>query len=296
MKKSLFRAPWLWIGIISVIILTIGNFDRKVNAENSWDQIIEDAPGHSTFVVGFINELKGITVGYMGECHYTIDGGKTWPEGNNQSMCRYGLEIINDKVAWTSGNGSNVRFTLDGGVNWNEAQNYGKFGPLHCRFLSFYNETSGWIASPTQLGATIDQGKTWQDIALPADVKEVKAIDLRSPQKGYLLDSNGFLYISGDFGKTWEKRTLGISMGDYINVTSMSPTVAMRFMDDNHGKVIIRQKTPGQTWIELDTADGGKTWQSSAVPGNFGTIFLTRDGRFLSLINSTGTIQLFRKH
>ena len=91
----------------------------------SWEVVFETEPlPHKATAIGFLNENFGITAGYAGEVHYTVDGGISWPLAANSSMCRFGLDILDDKVAWTIGNGGNVRLSKDGGRTWQAVELY----------------------------------------------------------------------------------------------------------------------------------------------------------------------------
>src|SRR5512143_1438269 len=111
---------------------------------------------HAVYYAGFMNESFGMTVGYGGEVHYTNDGGASWPQAANSSKCRFGLEIVDDQVAWHCGNGGHVRKSTDGGKTWQAVADFGPSEPNQCRFLSFLDDTTGWAATPSQLAATND--------------------------------------------------------------------------------------------------------------------------------------------
>ncbi len=268
----------------------------SASAAERWNLVLQFSVDHPVTMTGFQNDRFGLTVGYAGESHYTNDAGKTWPEGNNQSQCRYGLEIVNDKVAWSSGNGANIRYTTDGGSNWYGAQDFGGFVPSHCRYMSFIDEKTGWVANSIKLGFTNDQGQHWQVVALPAEVNEIKAVDLRTAQDGCLMDQNGMLFSTNDAGKTWWKTSLGLNAADYYLKPTNTTTAAMRFFDAAHGVVIVRQLKPVNQWLQLTTSDGGKTWNRQVVPGKIGTIFLTRDGQYVTITDSMGVIEVYRRN
>ncbi len=66
-----------------------------------------------------MNESLGVTVGLDGEVHYTTDGGKSWPDANNNSMCRYVLDFVDKDTVWHCGNNGDIGISTDGGRNWN---------------------------------------------------------------------------------------------------------------------------------------------------------------------------------
>jgi photosystem II stability/assembly factor-like uncharacterized protein len=79
-------------------------------------QVVETASfSHPVYYGGFMDESFGITVGYTGEIHYITDGGVNWPQAQNPSMCRFGLDIVDSQTAWNCGNGGHVHVSIDGG-------------------------------------------------------------------------------------------------------------------------------------------------------------------------------------
>lgn len=246
----------------------------------NWKIIVDETPYHPCTMAGFETKDYGITVGYAGEVHYTKDGGKTWPRASSFSMCRFGLEIVNDKVAWHCGNQGNVRYTLDGGMIWNSATNFGSNEPDHCRFLSFIDEKTGWIGSPYDLASTHDGGRTWNVITLPKECADISAIDLRSPRDGYIFDSRGFLFITNDGAKTWTKQSIGLDKGQTLMLL-YTPSAAMRFINAEQGIIAYYQK--GKGVMAKLTEDGGRTWKEESVIKNMGGLYLSKNGQLLTV-------------
>ncbi len=254
-----------------------------------WQVAEKISYSHAVNYAGFLNKSFGITVGYAGETHYTTDGGATWPLAANSSMCRFGLEIVDDQVAWHCGNGGHVRKSTDGGKTWQAVANFGPNEPNQCRFLSFLDATTGWAATPSQLAATNDGGTTWQDVALPEGILSILAISLRTPQDGYLLGSSGKLYVTADGGKSWTPQALGFTKNAFPGKMP-SPLATMRFTDEKHGMVIMsrgNQEDGFYIWSEY-TDDGGATWREDKVPVAKGipNLYLSRDGSILTVLDT----------
>jgi len=259
-------------------------------AQGAWQIVGTSAYTHAVDYAGFMDGSFGITVGYAGEVHYTIDGGTTWPRATNTSMCRFGLEIVNEKVAWHCGNGGHVRLSTDGGQTWQQVANFGPSEPNQCRFLSFLDDTTGWAATPALLGATNDGGQTWTEIALPEGLEMIAAMQLRTAQDGYLLGSNGSLYVTADGGQSWTAQALDFT-GDAYLAKNTSPIVAMRFMDETHGIIALPRGNADEgfyVWSAY-TEDGGVTWRHDKTPLEKGIpfVYLSRDGLTLTVLNKS---------
>ncbi|CDM70451.1 Hypothetical protein CM240_3334 [Clostridium bornimense] len=276
MKKIL-----LLLGVMMIITNSIGCGNEK--AKNDWNEFKTVTVSNQSYIGGFNDENFGITVGYAGESKYSTDGGKTWSEGKNSSLCRFGLAIINDKVAYSCGNGSNVRKTKDGGKTWEAIKDFGKSEPNQCRYLSFINENEGIIASPEQLGITKDSGKEWIDITLPKDIGNILGIFYSDKKVIYIVDSNKKIYISKNAGDTWESKDL---KADDMNTTvSSESALAIHFDDENNGRVFYY--TSELVVKSVVTKDGGSTWKDEKVQEVCGqAMFLSQDGKLLSVNSS----------
>ena len=257
----------------------------------SWT-VLHDLDAHRTGMAGFLDDSLGITVGHLGEAHYTTDGGQTWAWGasNTGGTCLYGLDIVNENLAWSVGYRGKVRVSTDGGQTWQS-------GPLLSAekgyYISFLDDRTGWTASFEQLWATSD-AETWTEITLPQGVDKIAAIALRTPSDGYLLDYAGALYVTQDGGDSWAARTLELGNERVID-TNASP--AMRFFDAEHGLIVLRIKS-GSAIVVLRTADGGETWEEESVPVEIESyqmkLFLSPDGISLTITAQEGKIVVLR--
>lgn len=273
MKKHIFILLSLFILIFGLIAV------QAEEKSGSWKEVLQLVVKHPSNLAGFLNETQGITVGYAGEIHYTKDAGKTWPNAVNSSFCRFGLDIVNDKLAWNCGNAGHVRMSTDGGETWSAVSGFGDMEPDQCRFLSFVDDKNGWIASPYRFAITADGGKTWNELDSPAGNKDTAAVFLRTPNEGYMLDVSGNLYMTEDGCKTWSVRTLPLGGQKILN--SRCPVAAIQFSDVNHGSIIISQKGTICSYV---TADGGKTWAKELISDKYsGFLYLTHDGKTLTV-------------
>lgn len=297
MKK--IKKLMISIGAISIIgAMIIGCNSGKENSkveESDWEEINSPEFTHKSYIGGFLNEDFGITVGYAGEVHYTTDGGKTWPQGTNKSYCRFGMDIVNEKVAYNCGNASHVRKTLDGGENWIEVSNFGESEPNQCRYLRFIDENKGWIASPKKLGATKDGGNTWEEINLPNSGSKILAIDLVNENNGYIVSTDKKLYVTKDGGKSFDAKD--ITMDDFDDMVYSTNQIAIKFTSENKGEIFYygpEGKLKGYV-----TEDDGQTWEEEKIPDieECGPLYISNDGKYLSVNgnNASKIIVLRRK-
>lgn len=234
------------------------------------------------YIGGFYDENYGVTVGYKGNVYYTKDGGDSWTHANNNSWCRFGLCIVNDKVAYNCGNRGHVRKTTDGGENWDaEVTDYGVGEPNQCRYLSFIDENTGWIAAPKQLAMTTDGGQSYTEIKLPDGIGNILSMDLYNESTGYLIDDNNNLYMTNDKGSTWTSTAINISNID----TEIKKTNGqyLRFMDENNAVLFYLDKDNHNVKCAY-TSDAGKSWKDKEIPNVDASsgFYLSKDGKTLS--------------
>ena len=271
-------------------------FSCNENKTGTWKTIIDINPSQQVTITGFNDDNFGITAGYAGTQRYTNDGGKIWNVGQNNSWCRFGLDILNNNIAWTCGNKGHNRVTDNGGKNWKAQTDYGNMEPRQCRYISYYDENTGWLASPELLARTRDGGKTWEKIDLPQDIDKILAINLSTPETGYLLDANGIIYMTKDSAKTWERIILKIEKNNYVFYPTSASSIVMKFRDNN-GIIILRQTNPKKQFVALYTNDEGKTWRNEIIlykaPKNAKSfwdyfLYLSHDWNYLTITTGTG--------
>jgi photosystem II stability/assembly factor-like uncharacterized protein len=193
------------------------------------------------------------------------------------------MDIVDVRTIWQCGL-KNLSVSTDGGKTWKAIAD--KAGGMGC-ILTFADAKTGLFGFGNKFQMTTDGGATWKELALPQAVSKVAAISLRTPVDGYLVDDKGVLHITQDGGKTWSSRSLGLdnpgimgfASGGFINET---PQVAVRFVDADHGLVVLGLSGKA-SMIALRTTDGGKTWKEEILPAKPGTPYISHDGKFLTV-------------
>jgi len=189
----------------------------------------------------------------------------------------------------------NVSVSTDGGKTWKAIAE--KAGGMGC-IMAFADAKTGLFGFGDKFQMTADGGATWKDFTLPKGVSKVAAISLRTPANGYLIDADGVLHITQDGGATWSSRSLGLEKpsimgfgsGPFVNEI---PQAAVRFFDANRGLVALGLSgKPGL--IALRTADGGKTWKEESLPPASGAVYISRDGKFMTVNQWNKGVTLLR--
>jgi photosystem II stability/assembly factor-like uncharacterized protein len=242
---------------------------------------------------GFISDASGFAV--MGCCEgqfrHTADGAKTWSEASIQGTLS-GLEIVDDKTVWAGGEGT-VAVSRDGAGTWCRILNRGKG---NYEYLSFINAETGWVASPYELKATTDAGKTWNQIKLPKAGMEISAVCLRTAGEGWLLDSAGMVHHTVDGGGAWSSRALGLN-GERLFVVG-SPLAAIRFFDASRGTIILSLPSAPSRCLAYQTDNGGQSWKKEIVAEGviaLPRVYLTGDGTMVTLANEKKIVALRHK-
>lgn len=230
-------------------------------------------------IAGFETEKYGIAVGPDDDSRFTKNAGKTWTKAKGgDQYCRFGVDIVDKKVAWHNGNGG-VKYTLNNGKSWKAVSK------IQCLpHISFIDEDTGWIANSFDMFSTKDRGKTFQQMKLPENCSKISAISLKNKNEGYILDSSGILYKTKDFGKTWSSLSIGLSSEEEIQ-SSNHIRAAIRFTDKLTGKIVL--SLPGAVW-SLVTSDGGMSWNKTEIPAvrdrsKLFSVYLSRNTEILTL-------------
>lgn len=259
-----------------------------------WKLVAVHTVQQNVMAAGFLTEEYGITAGtYPGIMFTTTDGGRHWYEGTNQSDCRYGLDIVDTQVAWTSGGAMNVRRSTDGGANFLPVSDYGQGTTQPFHTISFLDDTTGWIASLYMFGSTRDGGATWSDVPLPAGANDISSVLLVSPGTGFVLDFSGVLFHTEDAGSHWST-IARLDLGGLVIPKAAYQMTAMRFTDRQHGLVVVSEAYQKGRVRAFHTADSGMTWTSEAVPAVSGPVFLSRREPLLTVLDGADRMTVLR--
>lgn len=184
----------------------------EYKGNNSWDVLAENVYDFSVNDMAFYSEDLAITVGRGGEIHYSSDQGITCPQSDNESHCRFGLDIVNDEICYTCGNNGEVTKSTDGGKTFEKMTS---FGTDQGKIISFVDENNGIIATQKSMAITKDGAKTWSPLETPS---AVIAVCMETADCFCYIGDDLNLYRTTDCGATWEQTSLNLpEKSDYLN-------------------------------------------------------------------------------
>lgn len=262
-----------------------------------WKESYRSAKSADTAYTGmFFDGNRALAVGYSGLVRHSSDGGKTWADGVNSSLCLFACAMIDESTYVASGNGNDVVVSTDGGKSWTHETDVGGRG----KSISFTDREHGWISSKTWLGETNDGGATWKPLTLPSGASMIETVCMVSSGNGYIVSSKGEVFHTADSGASWEELSTPFPQGD----ASFKPSYAK----DNQGVILSMKGKTGlvaaiglagkkSALVVRSTADGGKTWgaaETHELKGLPMTVSISPAG-LVSVFLSDSTIVAFKK-
>lgn len=246
-------------------------------------------------VAALAGTSAGFAVGYGGTVQYSDDGGKTWIAGKNRSMCQFSLHVLNDKTCFAAGNSSNVIMTDNGGKSWTRLSN---IPTGRAKGISFTTKDEGWVWTKSALYSTRNNGKSWQTVNLPADIKMIESAFLQSTGNGFLCGLDGHVYRTRDGGRTWERTVRYFDAEDDTFKAVLAGGVqgtAIRFSGDEGIVAVIGLKDSKPAIRFLQTSDGGETWSEPEYhfsKKSFSTATISPE-MHIALFNTDSTVSMF---
>ncbi|MFC6103034.1 WD40/YVTN/BNR-like repeat-containing protein [Olivibacter domesticus] len=181
-----------------------------------------------------------------------------------------GMSLLNDSVAWISGNHGNIAVTSDGGENWKLIKVKG-YETFDFRSIAAFSEKRAIIVnagSPAVVLLTVDGGESWQKVH-SYDIKEIfyDGISFWDDKNGIIFgDPIGGklqLLVTEDGGENWH------DLSDQANVQLKGGEAGFAASGTS-----IRTEGDGLVWIGtggtqarlLFSYNYGQTWNGYKVP------------------------------
>lgn len=190
----------------------------------------------------------------------------------------YSIFFSDKNNGWIVGRNGTIKNTTDGGNEW-KTQESGVSSNLWG--ISFINNAQGWIygANNTIL-KTINGGEEWVNIS-PSDSGNKINIEMVfvDENNGWLSNNNGEILRTTDGGLSWNIKKSGIVGGSRLSV--FDPQTIFALGHTFSGDILFK------------TTDGGKKWDSFAVPVHrdhniSGMFFVNSNDGYVIFENGTG--------
>ncbi len=260
--------------------------------EQQWKLIKTLQPEHKPRYAAFQNELLGVTdCGENIQPSFTVDGGQTWTRPVMGKFCPDSVDIVDGRSIWLC-NSFGVFTSKDGGRSLSQM-----YSPYEgCRILSFADDQHGWSSFDWNLAATDDGALRWLEVEKDYTMGDIAAVSRRSPVDGYVLTYDGTFFTTNNSGESWTSNDIEL-ISDEMRIANMDgrPPVSMHFQDAQNGIMILALAGQGNASLHsLHTTDGGQSWQQHPIPMNLGSVYLSHDGRFLTVteLGGAGTINI----
>ena len=250
----------------------------------SWSVALESTFDYRCYDALYVDENTALSVGYGGVIKYLNSSDKTWMDAENQSMCRFAVDIINNTICYTCGNSGEVTKSEDGGKTFVQKAKFGRTEPDQCAMMDFIDENTGIIAAKKDFAITKDGAESWNEITIPTSA-EIIYIFMVSADKFYYIDTDLTLNVTEDGGKTWTSGSMNLPEDvDYIPLRKNLEIVVD---GEDAYTVYCVQKSTGFL-KSYSTTDNFATYTENAVPElKVRASYLHMRGNNLTIYNNT---------
>ncbi len=271
------------LALMAIIGISVLSGCASVQTEAEWKLKKDYTVAFHSTACGYETASYCISGGLLGETHYSLDGGLSWQKGSKTAVsCRMGLDILDAKTAFTSGEAGIAR-TDDGGITWT--------GINHIQFdeVSFLDADNGWAGRDTLLQVTADGGLHWNTVIMPDGFGPVASLSASSPDVVSVIDDGGRFIRSDDRGKSWQTPGKAIEIVGYACIFHIS---ALRTSSGESVLMAVYARRGNKTgWLLLESRNKGKTWSHEEIDGTFGNSFLghpylSHDGTLFTVSDS----------
>lgn len=228
----------------------------------------------------------------------------------------YSTVAAGDGVLWAAGSHGKIIRSEDAGASWRaQASNVN----VHLKGLAAWDEEKAIaVGNKYTIVRTVDGGNTWEKVALPDNMRDVKLLKTRTgarPGDAIVVGEFGTVLATFDYGQSWVPASTGadvswndgamlseqewVLVGEFgqilqtedagANWTQIESPVesslnAVWFRDVMNGVAV------GTEGVVLVTSDGGKTWSASPRVTQTHVYDVTWDGHRWVAVGDKGLV------
>ena len=284
------------IKLISACALTIASGTYFTSCGKGLSHVLVSAKNEGVIYAGAMGDSKnGCAVGEDGRVRYTVDGGKTWEKGENRSSSLFSLSPVDEKTCYATGEDKAVVKTSDGGKTWTSLKNH---PAKRTKGITFKNEEIGCVWTTGNAYEYDGTSDDWHAIENPKGCGLVESVFSVEPGKAYLCGSNGMIYYTNDYGKSWEERKKVFDKkedetkpltGQWIKTSEFDfDGTALRF-------AYLAEKNYVYSLFILKSVDGGKTFdlESETKLPNIAKAIAFNGNNGISVYNTDGSLDYY---
>ncbi len=165
--------------------------------------------------------------------------------------------------------------TIDGGTQWTDVTPLTSSGQqVGAGPVAVLTSSTAWVANGTKIFHTIDGGRTWRKVALPAGPSDyVTSIDFINPREGWLLVATGVwmaneavdIYRSTDGGENWVKVAGAAADNASSGLSTAGSKGAIAFRSATTGWITGANGPAHDELFLYVTYDSGRTWREQGL-------------------------------
>ncbi|MCJ7552884.1 MAG: YCF48-related protein [Ignavibacteriaceae bacterium] len=214
----------------------------------------------SLYSLSFTDQINGFAVGLHGEIYKTTDGGVNWEKKFDRVpfFTANSCFFLKPETGFIGTDGGEILRTTNAGEDWQIIYDNNDFKFWDIFFL---NDSLGWASGyPSVILRTIDGGNSWARTYFNS-LYHIRSIRFTSDSIGWACNYiSGEILYSNDGGLNWVEKTLPVNKYfTKIFFTSIDTAYLM-----------------GEDGNILNTTDGGNTWISRNITGQYvNDIFFT---------------------